>query len=335
VSNAMGFPKTSADPARRPRLLDDVRAILRARHYSLRTEEAYVGWIRRFIRFNHLRHPDELGGPEVSAFLTHLAVEGRVAASTQNQALAALLFLYGPVLGRHVEWLDGIIRARTPQRLPVVMTRDEVREVLRRLDGVPRLVASMLYGTGMRLLECLRLRIKDLDFGLNQVLVRDGKVRKDRRTMFPRALQEPLRLHLAAARHVHEREAASGRGAATMPDALARKYPAAAREWAWQYVFAAPGYCREKGIEAPVRHHLHESTVQRAVARAVRLAGLAKPATCHTFRHSFATHLLEDGYDIRTVQELLGHADVRTTMVYTHVLNQAGGRGVRSPFDAL
>jgi integron integrase len=318
-----------------PRLLDRVRAALRARHYSIRTEQAYLGWIRRFIRFNRLRHPKELGEPEVTAFLTHLAVEEHVSASTQNQALAALLFLYGIVLGRQVEWLEGIVRARKPQHLPVVLTREEVRQVLQHLEGVPRLVASLLYGTGMRLLECLHLRVKDLDFGLNQILVRDGKGQKDRRTMFPKALQEPVRLHLAAAREAHKADVERGLGEATMPDALARKYPQASHQWAWQFAFPAPGYCRDPRSNALLRHHLHESTVQRAVSRAVSLAGLTKPATCHTFRHSFATHLLEDGYDIRTVQELLGHKEVRTTMIYTHVLNQAGGRGVRSPFAAL
>ena len=320
--------------ARAPRLLDVVRTALRARHYSPRTEDAYVGWIRRFILFHGRRHPREMGDVEINTFLSHLAVEGHVAASTQNQALAALLFLYRDVLGRQVPWLECLVRARRPERLPVVLSRDEVRAVLARLEGTPRLVAELLYGTGMRLLECLGLRVQDLDFGLNQVLVRDGKGGKDRRTMLPAALREPLERHLHGVREAFAADAAAGVGV-TLPGGLARKYRHAPHEWAWWYVFPATSRGRDRASGAVFRHHLHETVIQRAMRDAVQRAALAKHATCHTLRHSFATHLLEDGYDIRTIQELLGHSDVATTMIYTHVLNNAGGRGVRSPLDRL
>ena len=324
-------PTTEPRP---PRLLDGVRAALRARHYSPRTEDAYVGWIRRFILFNDKRHPKEMGEAEVTAFLTHLAVEGRVSASTQGQALAALLFLYVEVLGRPVAELEGVVRARRPLRLPVVLTRDEVRDVLAHLEGAPRLVAELLYGTGMRLLECLSIRVQDVDFGLNQILVRDGKGRKDRRTMLPSAVREPLSHHLEGVRATFEEDAKAGSGV-TLPEALGRKYPNAPTQWPWWYVFPATSRGTYAESRERFRHHLHESVVQRAMRDAVRAAGLTKRATCHTLRHSFATHLLEDGYDIRTIQELLGHADVATTMIYTHVLNSTGGRGVRSPLDRL
>ncbi len=317
-----------------PRLLDRVRTALRSKHYSPRTEDAYVGWIRRFIRFHDLRHPIELGEAEINAYLSDLAVRGRVSASTQSQALAALLFLYRDVLGRSLEQLGGVVRARRPLRLPIVLTRDEVRAVLERLEGPPRLVAALLYGTGMRLIECLRLRVQDVDFGLNQILVRDGKGAKDRRTMLPASLKEAVARQLEEGRPLFDADVAAGVGV-TLPGALARKYPQAPFQWVWRYVF--PATSRGVGVHdgKPFRHHLHESVIQRAMQRAVVAAGLAKRATCHTLRHSFATHLLEDGYDIRTIQELLGHSDVSTTMIYTHVLNSAGGRGVHSPLDRL
>jgi integron integrase len=317
-----------------PRLLDRVRAALRTRHYSPRTEDAYVAWIRRFILFNGKKHPKDMGDVEINSFLSHLAVRGKVSSSTRGQALAALLFLYREVLGRSVADLEGVVRARQALRLPVVLSRDEVRDVLSRLEGPPRLVAELLYGTGVRLLECLRLRVQDLDFGLNQVLVRDGKGRKDRRTMLPAAVREPLSHHLEAVRTVFEADTKGGSGV-TLPEALARKYPHAPTQWPWWHVFPATSRGFYPESRKRFRHHLHESVVQRAMRDAVRAAGLTKRATCHTLRHSFATHLLEDGYDIRTIQELLGHADVATTMIYTHVLNSAGGRGVRSPLDRL
>ncbi len=325
---------STTDPAK-PRLLDRLRSELRARHYSLRTEEAYVAWVRRYVLFHGKTHPLEMGPHHVNRFLSHLATGRNVAASTQNQALSALLFLYQHVLGAPLPDVGDLVRARTPHRLPVVLTRDEVRAVLARLDGAPKLAALLLYGAGLRLLEALRLRVKDLDFALNQLTVRDGKGRKDRVTLLPAALKEPLAAHLDEVRALHQRDLAEGFGEALLPDALATKLRGAGRFWGWQWVF--PGRLRSvdprTGIER--RHHLHETVLQHAVRDAVRAAGIVKPATCHTFRHSFATHLLEDGYDIRTIQELLGHNDVSTTMIYTHVLNQPGGRGVRSPLDRL
>ena len=319
---------------RKPRLLDTVRDALRLRHYSRRTERAYLGWIRRYIVFHAKRHPAEMGAAEVSRFLSSLAVEGRVSASTQNQALAALLFLYGPVLGVELPWLDELVRAVRPERLPVVLSRDEVRAVLLVLRGTPRLMAVLLYGAGLRLLECARLRVKDLDFAANQIVVRSGKGDRDRVTLLPAVVRPALERQLARVRAQHERDLRAGAGWVELPHALARKYPNAGREWAWQWVFPATRTYTERTTSQRRRHHLHETVVQRAVYRAVREAGLTKPASCHTFRHSFATHLLEDGYDIRTVQELLGHRDVRTTMIYTHVLNR-GPAGVRSPLDGL
>ena len=317
-----------------PRLYDRVVEVLRARHYSRRTEEACVHWIRRFTLFHAGAHPRELGEGHVNTFLTHLAVKENVAASTRNQALAALLFLYGHVLEQPLNRIEGVIRARKPKRLPVVLTSDEVEAVLAHLDGVPSLVCTLLYGSGLRLLEGLQLRVKDLDFGRGEITVRDGKGRKDRVTMLPDALRQPLQDHLRRVRERHETDLKRGLGRTPLPNALIRKYPNADRERAWQWVFPATSYYVDGETGVRHRHHLHESVVQKAVRDATRLAGVAKPATSHTFRHSFATHLLENGYDIRTVQELLGHKDVQTTMIYTHVLNR-GGHGVRSPVDRL
>jgi integron integrase len=315
-----------------PRLLERVRQALRRKHYSLRTEEAYVGWARRFILFHRKRHPQEMGAPEIEAFLTDLAVHQQVAASTQNQALSALLFLYNEVLQQPLDAQLNPTRARQPLHLPTVLTRDEVRLVLGALAGVHQLMGQLLYGSGLRLMECVRLRVKDVDFGQRQLLVRDGKGAKDRVTMLPDRLTAPLRAQLAHVKLLHEQDLRAGGGAVYLPDALARKYPNAQHEWIWQYLFPSEQLSTDPRSGVARRHHIDESGLQRAVRRAAKLAGIPKRVTCHTFRHSFATHLLEEGYDIRTVQELLGHADVKTTMIYTHVLNR-GGRGVRSPLD--
>jgi len=320
--------------APRPRLLDLLRKAVRVRHYSPRTEEAYVRWVTRFVVFHGKRHPAEMGGPEVTAFLNWLAEIRRVSPSTQTQALSALLFLYRHVLGYDLPWMTEVVRAPARTRLPVVLTREEVRAVVRRLDGVERLVVMLLYGSGLRLLEALRLRIKDLDFRQGQVVVRGGKGDKDRVTMLPEALKDDLRRHLAAWRERHEREVAGGGGLVWLPNALERKFPGAGRDWPWQWVFPASRLTAHPETGELFRHHLHPTAVQRGVARAAREARIGKRATCHSFRHSFATHLLEDGYDIRTVQELLGHSDVSTTMIYTHVLNR-GAFGVRSPADRI
>jgi len=317
-----------------PRLLDQVRGKIRLKHYSLRTEQAYVDWIKRFIRHFGKRHPRDLGAADVEAFLTHLAVVGRVAASTQNQAKSALLFLYREVLGAELPWLDNVQQAKAPRRLPVVLTRDEIHAVLSRLSGTHWLVASLLYGTGMRLMECLRLRVKDIDFSRSEILVRDGKGFKDRVTMLPATVARPLQEQLCGVRALHERDLADGGGEVFLPYALARKYPRAGREWGWQYVFPSGQVSTDPRDGCIRRHHLQDQAVQRALKEAVYGAGVVKPATPHTLRHSFATHLLEGGYDIRTVQELLGHSDVKTTMIYTHVLNR-GGRGVVSPIDKM
>jgi integron integrase len=322
----------AAGGARPLRLLDRVRLELRLRHYSPRTEEAYVGWVRRFVLFHGKRHPRELGAPAISAFLSHLAVHGRVAAATQNQALNALAFLYLRVLGMAMPKLENLVRAQRPKRLPVVLSREEVRQLLGELRGTPRLVASFLYGSGLRLLEGLELRVKDVDLGTGELRVRRGKGAKDRVTPLPRACEQPLREHLNRVRALFEQDLRDGFAGVPLPEALARKYPAAPREWGWQWVFPASRRFIDPGDARERRWHLHETAVQRAVKCAVRAAGITKPAGCHTLRHSFATHLLADGYDIRTVQELLGHRSVQTTMVYTHVLNR-GGRGVRSPLD--
>ena len=307
---------------------------MRLKHLSRRTEEAYEAWIRRFIRFHGRRHPREMGKQEVEAFLTHLAVERNVAPSTQNQALGALLFLYRDVLRCELGWLDGVERPRRPKRLPVVLTPDEVSAVLTRMEGTTWLVASLLYGSGMRLLECLRLRVKDLDLTRREIRVRSGKGDRDRVTMIPARLIQPLRAQISRVAGLHDRDLSEGRGAVSLPYALEIKKPGAAWELAWQYVFPASGRAVGAAAAKHRRHHLHETVVQRAFRRAVDASALRKPATCHSLRHSFATHLLESGHDIRTVQELLGHRSVQTTMVYTHVLNR-GGLGVVSPLDRI
>jgi len=316
------------------RLLAQLRRTLRVRHYSRRTEDAYVGWVRRFVRFHGLRHPSALGEPEVARFLSALAIEGRVAPPTQNQALAALLFLYRQVLRLPLALPEHTVRAKARPRLPVVLTRPEVGAILARLHGSPALVATLLYGSGLRLLECLTLRVQDGDLARGELVVRSGKGAKDRRTVLPDSARPAFERHLAGRRLLHARDLARGEGLVPLPYALARKLPGAASSWGWQWVFPARRRYRDPASSALMRSHLHPTVIQRAVARAVREAGVTRRASCHTFRHCFATHLLEDGYDIRTVQELLGHKDVRTTMIYTHVLNR-GGRGVRSPADVL
>ena len=317
-----------------PKLLDRFREALRSRHYSRRTEQTYCLWVKRFIYFHKVRHPAEMGEPEINAFLTHLAVKERVTASTQTQALSAILFLYRYVIGREVGDLGHVIRARKPKRLPVVMSREEVKAVLSNLTGDKWLMASLMYGTGLRLMECLRLRVQDIDFTRKEILVRDGKGAKDRITMLPESLKGPLQDYLKRVKAIHERDLAEGWGRVLLPSALDRKYPNAPKEWRWQWVFPQENRWKNPKSGEEGRHHIDESLVQKAVREAVSRAGLTKRATCHTFRHSFATHLLEGGYDIRTVQELLGHSDVKTTMIYTHVLNR-GPAGVRSPVDGL
>ncbi len=318
----------------KPKLLDQLREALRARHYSRRTEQTYCSWVKRFIFSHNVRHPEEMAEPEINAFLTHLAVKEKVSASTQNQALSALLFLYRHVIGREVGNLGDVIRARKPKRLPVVMTREEVKAVLANLTGNKWLMASLMYGAGLRLMECLRLRVQDIDFACNEILVRDGKGSKDRITMLPESLKDPLQNHLKRVRAFHGKDLADGWGRVQMPNALDRKYPNASADWRWQWVFPQENRWTNIQTKEQGHHHIDESLIQKAVREAVMKAGLMKRATCHTFRHSFATHLLEGGYDIRTVQELLGHKDVKTTMIYTHVLNRGPG-GVRSPVDGL
>ena len=314
-----------------PKLLDRVRNAIRVRHYSPRTEEAYVMWIRRYILYHGKRHPSAMGANDVNAFLSHLAVDRTVSASTQNQALSALLFLYRHVLEEPLPWIDDIVRAQRPERLPVVLTIDEVRQVIGETPPPAKLVLQLLYGSGLRLLEALTLRVKDVDFGRGQLTIRDPKWKHDRTTMLPSSVTADLHEQLVHARLLHQEDLACGWGEIWLPDAIARKFPSAAHEWLWQWVFPATRRWRDKGGREG-RHHLHETVVQRAVTDAARVAGIDKRVTCHSFRHSFATHLLERGHDIRTVQELLGHRDVATTMIYTHVLRH-GARGVRSPLD--
>ena len=318
----------------KPKLLVQLRNAIRLRHYSPSTEQAYVQWVKRYIFFHRVRHPAQMGTEEVQAFLSDLAVRGHVSASTQNQALCALVFLYKYVIEKEVGLLDNLIRAKRPRRLPLVLAPEEVESVFAHLEALVLLISRLLYGSGMRLLECLGMRIKDLDFQRGEIMVRDGKGRKDRITLLPASCGPELRGHLEAVRRRHEADLAAGLGRAPLPDALKRKYPNADRQWGWQFVFPASTHYTDAVNAVRHRHHVHESVVQKQVAEAVRRAGLAKPATPHTFRHSFATELIRDGYDIRTVQELLGHKDLSTTMIYVHVLNR-GGRGVRSPADRL
>ncbi len=315
-----------------PRLMDEVRRRLRLKHYSIRTETAYLGWIRRFIRANGLRHPREMGVAEVEVFLSTLATRDKVAASTQNQALSALLFLYREVLGMELAWVEQVVRAKRPQRLPVVLGQAEVQRLLAQMDGRTWLIASLLYGTGMRLMECLRLRVKDVDFARRAITVREGKGGKDRQTVLPTSLAEPLQREIERARVLHAEDLAAGFGETWLPHALARKYPNAAREFGWQFVFPAPKRSIDPRGGAERRHHFNDGVLSRALRRARTLAAIDKPLTAHTLRHCFATHLIEAGYDIRTVQELLGHKDVATTQIYTHVLNRGAG-GVLSPLD--
>jgi integron integrase len=318
----------------KPKLLDQLREALQSRHYSRRTEQTYCHWVKRYIFFHKVRHPVEMAEPEINQFLTHLAVKEHVSASTQNQALSALLFLYRYVLDREIGDLGEVIRARKPIRVPVVMTREEVKAVLNNLTGDKWLMASLMYGAGLRLMECLRMRIQDVDFGRNEITIRDGKGAKDRMTMLPVSLKLPLQDHLQKVKKIHEKDVADGWGRVQLPNALARKYPNAPIDWRWQWVFPQEKRWKNFKTGEEGRHHTDESLVQKAVRDSAVKAGLTKRATCHTFRHSFATHLLEGGYDIRTVQELLGHKDVKTTMIYTHVLNR-GPAGVRSPVDGL
>lgn len=313
------------------RLIPSVREAIRARHYSPRTEESYVGWIKRFIFFHNKKHPAAMGVEEVNAFLTSLAVEGHVAAATQNQALSALLFLYRHVLGMPLPWLNDLIRATRPARLPVVLEPSEIRKILDATEGTPRLILLLLYGGGLRLLECLQLRVKDINFQRGEILIRDPKGKRDRITMLPQAALESLQAHLARVRQLHLRDLGEGHGAVPLPTALARKNPNFVRDWQWQWVFPASRRYHDKEGRV-VRHHVDPTVVQRMMRRAVMASGVNQRATCHTLRHSFATHLLERGQDIRTVQELLGHRDVATTMIYTHVL-KLGAKGVRSPLD--
>ena len=333
--NATRAPELPDTPRQPPKLLDRMREAIRVRHYALATERNYIQWAKRFIYFHGKRHPAEMGAAEVETFLSSLATDRNVSASTQNQAMHALLFLYRDVLGVTLPWLDGITRAKVSKRLPSVLTIAETQAMLRNLpDDTNGLIIRLLYGTGMRIKECLRLRIKDVDFARRQITIREGKGGKDRVTMLPDALVPPLEAHLIERRRIHDIDLATGHADVELPDAIDRKYPKAAMEWAWQYIFAAPSYSTDPRTGAYRRHHWCERNIQRAVKTAAGTARIAKLVHPHTLRHSFATHLLEAGHDIRTVQELLGHSDVKTTMIYTHVLNR-GGRGVQSPLDRI
>jgi len=325
---------TVSPVANRPRLLDQVRHTLRVKHYSLRTEQSYIYWIRYFIRFHKKRHPSEMGGPEVEAFLTHLAVDRKVSPSTQNQALSAILYLYKQVLKIELPWLDNVVRAKTKKFIPVVFTRDEVKRLLAQFDGTYWLLFSLIYGAGLRISECARLRVKDIDFHYKQLLIRDSKGDRDRVTVLPVPLIEPLRTHLARVKELHDQDLANGYGEVYLPYALSRKYPNAAREFQWQFVFPSRDIATDPRTKVRRRHHIYEKSLHRVIKQAMQRAGIVKPASTHTLRHSFATHLLEDGYDIRTVQELLGHKDLKTTQIYTHVL-QKGGAAVRSPLERI
>jgi len=331
---AAAMPETVARTAavNKPKLLDQLRDVIRRKHYSIRTEQAYVDWVKRFILYHGKRHPAEMAEEEVAQFLTYLAGDLDVASSTQNQALSALLFLYKNVLKHEIGWLEKVERAKKPAKLPVVLSRAEVKQIFAQLHGVPKIMAGLLYGSGLRLMECVRLRVKDIDFALGQITVRDAKGGKDRITMLPLNLAEPLRRHLVRVKAQHEQDLADGFGSVHFPFALSRKFPNATREWAWQYVFASSRVSIDPRSGRKQRHHIAEGILQSALKRAVGAAGIVKRANCHSLRHSFATHLLGKGYDIRTVQELLGHKDVSTTMIYTHVLNRPG-LGIKSPLD--
>lgn len=323
-------PADSAPHA--PMLLEVVHERIQAKHYSRRTEEAYTNWIKKFVFFHHKQHPRDMGAPEVEAFLTDLAVNGKVSASTQTQALSALLFLYREVLGIDLPWMDGLVRAKPSQRVPMVLSVNEIHRLMANLEGMYSLMARLIYGSGMRLMECVRLRVKDVDFDRLEVTVREGKGRKDRVTMLPQSLVPELQAHLKRVQVLFDMDRKANIPGVEMPDALAKKYPNAGKEWGWFWVFPASGLSDDPRTGIHRRHHIYEQNIQRAIRVGVKKAGIAKPATTHTLRHSFATHLLESGYDIRTIQELLGHSDVSTTMIYTHVLNK-GGRGVISPLD--
>jgi integron integrase len=332
VDPAMSVTSGSLPP--KPRLLDQVRDAIRVKHYSIRTEQTYIDWIKRFIYFHEKQHPVDMDAKHIAAFLTHLAVDKKVSSSTQNQALCALVFLYREVIRKVLDQFEDLVFAKRPSKLPVVFTSDEVRNLLLHLEGTHWIMGQLLYGAGLRLMECIRLRVKDLDFGYKQIVVRDGKGHKDRVTMLPEIVVEPLRRHLEKVKQIHDRELQAGFGTVHLPYALERKYPHANREWGWQYVFPASKRSVDPRSGAEQRHHISEAVLQRAIKNAIRQAGIAKPGSTHSLRHSFATHLIEAGYDIRTVQELLGHNDVSTTMIYTHVLNK-GGKGVVSPSDRL
>lgn len=321
-------------PRRKKNLLDDIREVMRLRHYSIRTEQAYLHWVKRFCIFHKMKHPRKMGIPEIEAFLSHLATSERIGRSTQNQAFNALLFLYKEVLRIPLEEPINALRAPRRQRIPVVMTREETQRVLEAMSGTMKTMARLMYGSGLRLMECVRLRVQDLDFAANQLIVRAGKGNKDRRTMLPQSIQPDLLEHLKRVRIIHERDLAEGFGRVYLPPALERKYPAAGKQWIWQYVFPAPSRSKDPRSGEVRRHHIHPTAFQKSLTGAVRLVRINKRVTSHTFRHSFATHLLANGYDIRTIQELLGHADVSTTMIYTHILNK-GGQGVQSPLDSL
>lgn len=317
-----------------PRLLECIREVMRVNHYSISTERTYILWIKQYIYFHNKRHPKEMGADEITAFLTHLAVKRNVSPSTQNQALSAILFLYKRVLDINLPWMDDIVRAKRPRRLPVVFTRQEVKALLSQFEGTRWLIFSLIYGCGFRILECLRLRIKDIDFHYKQIIIRDAKGSKDRVTLLPGSLLEPLRNHLARVKLLHEQDLMNGFGCVYLPHALERKYPNACKEWGWQYIFPSINISTDPRSNIRRRHHVYEKTLQRKMKQAIQNAGIIKPGSTHTLRHSFATHLLEDGYDIRTVQELLGHKDVKTTQIYTHVMGK-GCNGVKSPLERI
>ncbi|MBN2403458.1 MAG: integron integrase [Spirochaetes bacterium] len=315
-------------------LIERVRAAIRGKHYSIRTEKSYIEWIRRFIYFHNMHDPEKMAEKEINEFVTYLALKENVSASTQNQALCAVIFLYKQILKKEIGNLDGLIWSKKPKKIPIVLSREEIKRLLSELSGIHRIMANLLYGSGLRLLECLRLRVKDIDFDYNQIIVRDGKGQKDRVTALPETIISPIKDHLEKVKILHSKDIAAGLGKVHLPFALEKKYPNASREWAWQYVFPSSVLSVDPRSGITRRHHLDESVLQRAVKVAMQKAGISKQASCHTLRHSFATHLLEDGYDVRTVQELLGHENLNTTMIYTHVMKK-GGLGIKSPADKL